>query len=143
MYRNNENYPDPTAGEAIARVMGEKKKKHRKHTKRKPMVYVVSAYAGDTELNTANAAKACRYVADRGCMPVASHLMYPSMGFDDNNPAERAMCQSFGLRLLAQCDEVWCFTIDGYVSSGMRAEMNEAERRDKKIKTFELQEVVS
>jgi hypothetical protein len=47
-YHNSEGYPDPTAGEALAAIAREARAY-------KPLVYIASPYAGDTETNAANA----------------------------------------------------------------------------------------
>ena len=143
MYRNNEGYSDPTAGAAMSRLMKEYKQNQRKRyeIKNRPKVYIASRYAGDVVKNTEDAAKACRYAAANGKIPVASHLMYPNMGFDDNNPAERDMCLLFGLALLAVCDELWCFTVNGEVSAGMENEVTEAKRLHIPIRYFDMAEV--
>lgn len=147
MYKNSEGYRDPTAGAAVSNAMREYKEARRREWQRqyalkhRPKVYVASAYAGDTERNTLRAAKACRFAAAKGMMPVASHLLYPGMGFDDNNPADREMCCMFGLALLAVCDEVWCFSLRGEISAGMKAEIEEAVRLRIPVKYFKIEEV--
>ena len=91
-YRNSEGYADPTAGLAMSRVMKEYKQKQKKQfaDKNRRKIYVASRYAGDVAGNVASAIKYCRCVIDEGCMPIASHLLYPQM-LDDNNPDEREM----------------------------------------------------
>lgn len=143
MYRNSEGYVDPTAGAAMSRIMKEYKQNQKKRyeIKNRPKVYIASKYAGDIVKNTEDAARACRYAAANGKIPVASLLMYPNMGFDDNNPAERDMCLLFGLALLAVCDELWCFTVNREVSAGMENEVAEAKRLRIPIKYFDMTEV--
>ena len=125
-YRNSEGYADPTAGLAMSRVMKEYRQKQKKQfaDKNRRKIYVASKYAGDVEKNTAFAVNCCRRVIDEGCMPIASHLLYPQM-LDDNNPDEREMGLMFGLALLAVCDEIWVF---GEVSAGVAREVAEAIR---------------
>ena len=138
-YRNSEGYADPTAGLAMSRVMKEYKQKQKKQfaDKNRRKIYVASKYAGDVERNTAFALNCCRRVIDEGCMPIASHLLYPQM-LDDNNPDEREMGLMFGLALLAVCDEVWVF---GEVSAGVAREVGEAKRLKKRIRYFEEADV--
>ena len=133
-YRNSEGYADPTAGLAMSRVMKEYKQKQKKQfaDKNRRKVYVASRYAGDVAGNVASAIKYCRCVIDEGCMPIASHLLYPQM-LDDNNPDERELGLMFGLALLAVCDEVWVF---GEVSAGVAREVEEAKRLKKCIRYF-------
>ena len=53
------------------------------------------------------------------------HLLYPAI-LDDAVPEERQAGIGMGLTLLHRCDELWCF--GPVVSSGMQAEIAEAER---------------
>ncbi|NCC16784.1 MAG: hypothetical protein EOM28_10615 [Clostridia bacterium] len=137
MYKNTAGYADPTAGEAMSRVMREYKKKQREiwkkqyELKNRPKVYVVSKYAGDVKNNVADAITYCRFVIEKGKIPVASHLLYPRM-LDDSNPTERELGTMFGLALLAMCDEVWVFGKER--SSGMEQEIKEAKKLGKKVR---------
>lgn len=127
MFKNSEGYLDLTAGVAMSRVMKEYKQRQRRYfaAKNRKKVYVVSKYAGDVATNTENAIRYCRYVIGQGNMPVASHLLYPQI-LNDKSPHEREMGLMFGLALLALCDEVWVFTANGEISSGMKREIEEA-----------------
>ena len=138
-YRNSEGYADPTAGLAMSRVMKEYRQKQKKQfaDKNRRKIYVASKYAGDVEKNTAFAVNCCRRVIDEGCMPIASHLLYPQM-LDDNNPDEREMGLMFGLALLAVCDEVWVF---GEISAVVAREVAEAKRLKKRVRYFEEADV--
>lgn len=127
IYRNIEGYYDPTAGEALGRIM---KEKHRKSDKHRRKVYVASKYKGDVDANVKATIGYSRDVIEKGYMPVVSHLMYPQI-LDDNNPKERELGLLFGLALLRVCDEVWVF---GEVSEGMALEIKEAKRLQKRIK---------
>ncbi|MCD8175690.1 MAG: hypothetical protein LUD41_07255 [Phascolarctobacterium sp.] len=51
------------------------------------------------------------------------------------------MCLLFGLALLAVCDELWCFTVNGEVSAGMENEVAEAKRLRIPIRYFDMAEV--
>ena len=93
---------------------------------------MASKYAGNVDVNIAAAVSYCRRVIDEGCMPVASHLLYPQI-LDDHDPNEREMGLMFGLALLRICDEVWVF---GEVSSGMAQEIEEAKRLKKTLRYF-------
>ncbi len=125
-YRNSEGYSDPTAGLAMSHVMKEYRQKQRKlyADKNRKKIYVASRYAGDIHTNVRNAIKYCRYVIDKDCMPIASHLLYPQI-LDDSVPEQRDLGLMFGLALLATCQEIWCF---GEISKGMQQEINEAKR---------------
>ena len=138
MYKNKEGYADPTAGAAMSKVMQEyreKQKISRRNEKIKalPKVYVVSRYAGNVIVNTAEAVRYCRYVIGQQCIPVASHLMYPQI-LDDNSKTEREIGLLFGQSLLALCDEVWVFGTE--YSDGMEAEIEEAHRLNKPLRFF-------
>ena len=136
MYRNSEGYRDPTAGMALGRVMREQKKmqEQRSASRHPKMVYVASRYAGDIPANTKAAVRCCRQVIAEGCVPVASHLLYPQM-LDDDDPRERELGLSFGLALLRLCDEVWVY---GEPSPGMKQEITEASRLGKPIQYREV-----
>lgn len=148
MYRNHEGYADPTAGQAVSRVMKEYRDQRKSlwrreyDAKSREKVYVVSKYAGNVNVNVSNAIRYCRFVIDRGYLPVASHLLYPQI-LDDNDPDGRLLGTMFGLALLAICKEVWVF--GGELSPGMRRELAEAKSLGKKLRYFndQCQEVVS
>ena len=134
MYRNKAGYSDPTAGEALGKIMKEYRQQQKKRfaDKNRRKVYVASRYAGNVDANTRAAVRYCRYVIKEGYMPVAAHLLYPQM-LDDNNPADRELGLAFGMALLDLCDEVWVF---GPVSRGMTAEIEEAKRLKKPLRCF-------
>lgn len=139
MYRNSEGYADPTAGVALGQIMKEYRQECKKTWKRenelrsRSKVYVVSRYAGDIDKNVLAAIKYCRFVIDKGKMPIAAHLLYPQI-LDDSIPSEREIGTMFGIALLEMCDEVWCFGKE--ISSGMDREIKEAKRLGKHIKYF-------
>ena len=140
-YKNTEGYADPTAGAAVSQVMKEYRKEQRRRfaAKNRRKIYVASKYAGDIAANVENAIRCCRYVIDRGYMPVASHLLYPQI-LNDNCHRERELGLMFGLALLATCDEVWVFTAGGEVSSGMAKEIEEANRLGIPVRKLEMGE---
>lgn len=131
MSRNKEGYADPTAAAAMGNAMKEYKLKQKEKWKQEyesknPMrVYVISKYAGNTKKNVKAAIEYCRYVISKGKMPIASHLLYPQI-LDDSNPQDRELGLKFGLSLLADCEEAWCFGEE--ISQGMAAELRECER---------------
>ena len=134
MYRNSEGYADPTAGAALSRIMKEfrQEQKRRYADKNRKKVYVASKYAGNVDANVAAAIDYCRKVIHYGCMPIASHLLYPQI-LNDNIPAERELGLLFGLALLRVCDEVWVF---GEITPGVSAEIEEAKKLNKQIRYF-------
>lgn len=143
-YKNHEGYSDPTAGAALGQVMREYRARHRENWNRRyeirnrPKVYVVSRYAGDVERNVAAAIRCCQFAINQGCMPIASHLLYPQM-LDDGKLEERELGTVFGLALLALCDQVWIFTDGRGLSPGMAAEEHEAKRLGKLIRYYDLE----
>lgn len=138
MYKNSQGYADPTAGMAMSNLMKQYRQEQKARWRRqyemkhRPRIYVASRYAGDVEANVAAAVEFCKYVIERKCIPVASHLLYPQM-LDDNNPDERELGLMFGLSLLAVCDEVWCFG-DVEASAGVQQEITEARRLGKMVR---------
>lgn len=143
-YKNFEGYSDPTAGQAMSKVMREYRARQKETWNRRyeirnrPRVYVASRYAGDVERNVAAAVRCCQFAIRRGCIPIASHLLYPQI-LQDNIPEERELGTVFGLALLALCDEVWIFTDGDGLSPGMAAEEHEAKRLGKPIRYFDLE----
>ena len=139
MFKNIEGYADPTAGAAIAKSMKEYRQKQRaiyrtqSEIKNRPMVYIVSKYAGDITSNTAAAIEYARYAIERNRIPVVSHLLYPQI-LDDGDPAQRELGLLFGQALLALCAEVWVFGTEH--SPGMQAEIHEARRLKKVIRFY-------
>ncbi len=132
--RNSSGYADPTAGMAISNVMKEYKQNQKKEWERKfairsrPKVYVISPYAGDINLHVKEAVSLCRLVISEQKIPIASHLMYPSI-LQDDDPAQRELGLLFGLELLSLCKEAYVLS-DGPedISSGMAGEIHEAKR---------------
>ena len=89
------------------------------------LIYITSPFAGDIEHNTKMGIEYCRYAADNGVVPIASHLLFP-LFLNDSNPAEREQGIKMRSQLLASCDAVWVF--GDRISEGMRREIEEAEK---------------
>ncbi len=100
-------------------------------------VFICSRYIGDTEHNVQVASALCRIAIEAGCAPFAPHLLYTRF-LDENDPAQRDLGISLGLRFMGVCEEVWVYTGDG-ISDGMRREMARAEALNKPV--IELREV--
>ena len=141
MYKNQSGYSDPTAGLAIGHVMRSERRKHRKRPASRSVkkIYVASKYAGNVAENVETAIWCCRYVIDKGFMPIASHLLYPQI-LNDEIPREREMGIKFGLALLAICSEIWVFIDRGEISSGMEREIAEAVRLNIPVRRIEMEE---
>lgn len=129
VYQNSEGYSDPTASIALSHVAAEEKKK-----RYRPLVYIVSRYAGDIQTNVNDAKRYCRFAVNQGAIPICSHLLYPQF-LKDDDPEERRLGLFFGKVLMDKCDQVWIFS-DGDYSSGMQAEYNRAVRRRYTIRYF-------
>ena len=117
---------DPTAYEALTAVV----KAARPY---KPLVYVASPFAGDTEYNIARARGYCRFAVAEGAIPIAPHLLYPQF-MDDDDKEQRELGLFFALVLLGKCDELWVF--GNKISKGMKAEIAKAKKRGMPIKFF-------
>ncbi|MCH4007687.1 MAG: hypothetical protein LKE59_11165 [Eubacterium sp.] len=129
VYQNSEGYSDPTASIALSHVAAEEKKK-----RYRPLVYIVSRYAGDIQENVNDAKRYCRFAVNQGAIPVCSHLLYPQF-LKDDDPNERRLGLFFGKLLMDKCDQIWIFS-DGDYSSGMQTEYNRAIRRRRTIRYF-------
>ena len=132
--KNAESYDDPTCYHAIVAIEKEKRKRF------KPIVYICSPYAGDVEVNTANAKRYCRFAYRSNAIPIAPHLLYPQF-LNDADPDEREDGLFMGLVLLSKCRELWVFGDN--ISRGMQAEIAKAKNRNMTVRYFtnDLKEV--
>ena len=71
------------------------------------IIYVCSPYGG-LEENYFRAQNYCRYVADKGHIPLCPVTMFHGV-FDDKIPAEREAYRKAGKELFGLCDEIWVF----------------------------------
>ena len=126
--KNSEGYPDPTAATALENVArAEDARVHR------PLVYIASPYAGETEDNISRAKGYCRFAVSKGVIPLAPHLLYPQF-MDDDDEDQRILGLRFAIALLCRCDELWVF--GEKVSAGMAKEIEKAEKRGMRIRRF-------
>ena len=134
---NSEGYYDPTVYEALSNIAKEEKAARRVY---RPLVYICSPYAGDVERNVNMARVYSRFAVRNTCIPITPHLLYPQF-MDAGSPAERELALFMGLVLLTKCEQVWVF--GSVVSSGMRAEIAKAEKKNRPMRYFteELEEV--
>ena len=128
---NSEGYHDPTSYAALSGIM--KEEKAAKRAAYRPLVYICSPFAGDTEGNTQKARRYSRFAVKNGAIPLAPHLLFPQF-LDDTKPAERAIGMFMGMVLLGRCEQLWVF--GGTISTGMAAEIEKAEKRDMVIRYF-------
>lgn len=106
------------------------------HTKHVPSgverrVFICSRYAGDIEHNVEVAQALCRMAVESELAPFAPHLLYTQF-LDENDPDQRNLGISLGLRFMDACDEVWVY-VGGGISDGMRRELERARQLGKQI----------
>lgn len=99
----------------------------------KPLVYICSPYRGDTESNTTAARKYCKFAVNNNAVPIAPHLLFPQF-MNDENPKERKLAMKMNMLILDKCNEVW--VCGDKISKGMKQEIKQAKRLEKKIKYF-------
>lgn len=116
---NSEGYLDPTAYEALKSIKQQIKKEN------KPVVFISSPFAGNTEENIERAKKYGRFAVSKGVVPIIPHLMYPQFLVDDN-PEERQLGIEMGIILLTKCKALWVFGKE--ISKGMALEINKAKK---------------
>ena len=102
------------------------------------LIYVASPFSGDVEKNIEYAEQACRFVMDEGHAFFAPHLLYPRL-LDDTCPEKRKAGIDMGLTVLARCDELWAF--GERISTGMKQEMDAAQRLGVPVQRMELPEM--
>jgi hypothetical protein len=127
---NSEGYYDPVVYEALTRVEAEERAA-RAAAAYRPLVYICSPYAGDVEKNTFRARAFSRFAVEKNCIPVAPHLLFPQ--FIDEE-TERWLGLKMGIVLMGKCEQVWVF--GEVVSEGMAAEIEKAEKQQKRIRYF-------
>jgi hypothetical protein len=137
---NCEGYFDPTAYEAFINIEKETRAASLESLSRRvpnyrPLVYICSPYAGDIGWNVQNALRYCRFAMKQKCLPLAPHLYFTRF-LDDANEEQRAEGLFMGYILMTKCAEVWVF--GDYISRGMAAEINSAERRGMRIRYFTM-----
>lgn len=123
-FKNQEGYADPTAGQAIARVVKEEKKY-------RPLVYICSPFSSDPVGNTEKAKRYSRYAVDSGAIPFAPHLLLPLYMKEES---ERGLALFMDMVFLSKCDELWVF--GDKISGGMQAEIDKATRKNMEIRYF-------
>lgn len=126
---NAEGYYDPTAYEAMTII----EKEERALRTFRPIVYLCSPYAGDTESNIKAAQKYSRFAVSKGYIPIAPHLLFPQF-MNDADPAERKLGLFFGNALMSKCSEVWVF--GERISAGMEAEIKRAQWKNYRLRYF-------
>ncbi|AQW61930.1 hypothetical protein B1779_01175 [Dehalococcoides mccartyi] len=126
---NAEGYYDPTAYEAMTVI----EKEERALRAFRPIVYICSPYAGDTENNVKFAQRYSRFAVDKGYIPIAPHLLFPQF-MNDADPTERKLGLFFGNALMSKCSEVWVF--GEHISAGMETEIKRARWKNYRLRYF-------
>ena len=136
---NKEGYYSPTEFKALARIRHEEKIARKKAAFR-PVIYICSPYAGDTENNIKNAKKYSRFAVDRHCLPITPHIYFTQF-MNDDDPQERNTAIFMNKILLSKCSEIWVF--GSLISKGMKQEISQAKARKMIIRYFseELEEL--
>ena len=101
-----------------------------------PMVYICSPYSGNTQRNSELARRYCRLAVNRGCIPLAPHLLLPQF-LSEATERELAIC--IGLHLLEKCQEVWI--CGNRISEGMRREIARAKEIGLTIRNIKEEEI--
>jgi hypothetical protein len=125
---NSEGYRDPTVYEALRRIEKEAKK-----TPFKPIIFICSPFAGDTERNLERARGYSRFVVNQNAIPLAPHLLFPQF-MDDGDQEQRDLGLFFGMVLMSKCQELWVFGKN--ITKGMAVEIEKAKRCGLPIRYF-------
>lgn len=103
---------DPTVYEVL-------KREQRAQFGYRPLAYICSPFAGDTEANVALARRMCAAAVSRRRIPIAPHLLFPQF-LNDHDPGERELAMFMNRILLSKCEEVWVYA--PHISPGMKQE---------------------
>jgi hypothetical protein len=125
---NAERYYDPTAYEALTSI--EKEMKTRIF---RPMVFICSPFAGDTERNIERARRYSRFAVSKNTIPFAPHLLFPQF-LEDDDKEQRELGLFFGMVFMSKCHELWVFGKN--ISKGMSLEIEKAKQRSIPIRYF-------
>ena len=98
---------------------------------KRKIVYICSPLRFNYERNKIKANLYQRYAYEKGCLPLAPHIIFPQF-LDDENKSERRAGMDMGLQLLELCDELWVF--GPRISEGMKAEIELARKLGKPTK---------
>lgn len=100
-------------------------------------IYICSRYRADdrhtVESNIERALYACTIALNKGCAPIAPHLIYPRC-LDDEDTADRELGLRAARAWIAVCDELWQWGAS--VSEGMAQEIAIAKEAGIPVKVF-------
>lgn len=103
---------DPTVYEVL-------KREQRDRFGYRPLAYICSPFAGDTEANIRLARRMCAAAIARRRIHIAPHLFFPQF-MDDADLDQRELAMFMNRIVLSKCDEVWVYA--PRISGGMRSE---------------------
>ncbi len=125
---NSEGYSDPTPYEALNRIEQEAKV-----TEFRPLVFISSPFAGDTERNIRKAQGYCRFAVTMKSIPIAPHLLFPQF-MDDSDTSQRDLALFMGTVLMSKCLEMWVFGRN--ITNRMAIQLDKAQRSSMRIRYF-------
>lgn len=91
-------------------------------------VFICSPYSVDPEWCIRFAKAACREAFSNGCLPIAPHLYFTQF-LQDGDGYEREFGIAAGHELMKECDAILVYAVNGYISAGMRADIEFAINR--------------
>lgn len=103
------------------------------------VVYVCSALSGDIDNNISKAIDYCKYTFLNGFTPYAPHIMFTSF-LDDRKAVERDAGMEMADVMLRKADELWVFSENGRISTGMHREIDLAKKLGMPINHFNIEE---
>lgn len=128
---NSEGYHDPVVYEALANMEKEQRAAAKAVPVYRPLVYICSPYAGDVEINAANARKYSRFAVENMAIPFAPHFLMPQY-MDEGT--ERELALRMGFIFLSKCEQVWVY--GERISSVMAYEIKKAANMGKRVRYF-------
>jgi hypothetical protein len=102
-------------------------------------VAIESPFAGNARLNVRYALACMRFAFKEGCAPFASHMLY-TMTLRDMTPNERKLGMKAGFAFADACEFRWLCTDLGEPSSGMKAGVARAKKRNQPVVTVQIGE---
>lgn len=128
---NSEGYYELISYDAFRKIIDKNNIKSNR-----PLVFICSPFAGDTEFNISRAKRYCRFALHKKCIPFAPHILFPQF-MDDDDKEQRELGILFGLVIMSKCQEVWVFGSN--ISKGMEIEIKKAKDRKIPIRYFNEQ----
>lgn len=99
----------------------------------KKLIFVSSPLRGDYYRNIEHARAYCRWICGLGMIPYAPHVMVTAF-LNEFDEQDRATGIGIGLDMLARCDAMYVFAKGrNALTTGMKAELEEAERLGKEV----------